>query len=152
LLPARLILPFVLVAACRTDPSVAPDASGASSISPGASSPPTPGSASDFGTAQSARPLSARAVRELALDTAAHSTEIDKVLPGHAPIRTESDSYLLVAAEPSAPLDQVISLTHDTVTALLHGPVEHRPERAFTVWVFATPERQSSCGLIASRA
>jgi len=83
--------------------------------------------------------LSARGAKDLADDLAAHAREIDLVLPHHAPVITESDTFLIVAAEPSAPVAAVTQVVHDTVAALFHGPFTHRPERAFIVWVFATP-------------
>jgi hypothetical protein len=49
--------------------------------------------------------------------------------------------FLLVAGEPSAPIDAAEKVVHDTVTALFHGPLAHRPDHATLVWVFADPER-----------
>lgn len=132
----RALLPIVLLAACQSAPSGTAALGSASPVVLGA---PEAGPAPDFTSMESVRPLSPRAARELALDVAAHMTEIDSALPGHAPVRTESDSFLLVPAEPAAPLEAATQVVHDTAAALFHGPLVHRPERAFTVWIFATP-------------
>jgi hypothetical protein len=132
----------LVLAACRsTEESGARDAACRSTLPLAAadSAETSVQAGPDFTPSTTARPLSPRGARELALDVAAHTAEIDKALPGHAPIRTESDSFLLVAAEPSTPIDAATQVVHDTVAALFHGPLTHRPSRAFTVWVFATP-------------
>ena len=148
--PALPVL--ILLAACDAPPastsaaatatltaSAAPTPSALASTS--ASSPPT-APLPDFSPApapSSAPPLSPRGVRERQLDFDAQSARIDRALPHHLPIRTEDGTFLIVAAEPSAPLDAAAAVVHDTVTALFHGPFAHRGERAFVVWVFSNP-------------
>lgn len=65
-------------------------------------------------------------------------------LYGRMPTRTVDGMFLLVAAEPSAPLDGAEKLVHDTVTVLFHGPFAHRTDQAILVWVFDSPDRYRS--------
>jgi hypothetical protein len=136
---------LLLLAACDAPPSTtstAPTSTPTSTPSsapspalPDFSPPPAP---------SSAPPLSPRGLAERQLDFASQSARIDRLLPHHLPIRTEDGTFLIVAAEPSAPLDAAAAVVHDTVTALFHGPFAHRGERAFIVWVFSNPAHYAS--------
>jgi len=48
------------------------------------------------------------------------------------------DTFVLVAGDRSAPLDEAVTTVHAAVQSLWHGDLQHRPTRAATVWVFAS--------------
>jgi hypothetical protein len=152
----RIPLLLVALAACNAPPSgpataasETPTAPPPVSASPSATASPirVAAVAPDFSpppAPSSAPPLSPRGLAERQLDFDAQSARIDREVPHHLPIRTEDGTFLIVAAEPSAPLDAAASVVHDTVTALFHGPFAHRGERAFVVWVFKDPTHYGS--------
>ncbi|HEY3821361.1 MAG TPA: hypothetical protein VGL81_29545 [Polyangiaceae bacterium] len=138
----RRLLPSALLAAlfaCNgdADPPVAavhaaPSASSSTALSspsvstsPSPSPPPTP-----------APPLSPRRAAALAADVAARSADLRSSLGPSARIQTVADLFILVARDPSAPLDAVASLIQRAVDALYAGPFSHRPDRSVVVWVF----------------
>jgi hypothetical protein len=161
--PSSTLIPLFL-AACRAPPSPSSDPSAStlspssasstlSAVSPSSASAPPP-FAPDFlppPSPSSAPPLSPRGRLELQHSLDDHSSTVALALPDHslalparAPasrVHIEDSTFLLVAGEPRAPLDAAAAVASDTITALFHGPLAHRPERAFIVWLFATPER-----------
>ena len=139
------LLLLLIVAACREAPSdqaPAPPASATSSASAAPSAQATV--APEFTPAtspSSAPPLSARRQRLLDDDLDQKKREIAHTAYARMPQRTVDGMFLLVAGEPSAPIDAAEKVVHDTVTALFHGPLAHRTDHATLVWVFADPER-----------
>jgi hypothetical protein len=82
-----------------------------------------------------AHPLSERAVHALSLDMLQRTNDaFEGNYPG-PPHATVEDTFLLIAGEPSAPLDAAVELTRDEVSALWHGPFAHKPEKSVVVWV-----------------
>jgi hypothetical protein len=82
-----------------------------------------------------ARPLSARGAHELSLD---HMRRFNDAILGQYPgprHETVEDTFILISGEPNAPFDDALKVTRDTVNALWHGPLLHRPEQSVVVWI-----------------
>jgi hypothetical protein len=126
-----------LLAACQGSPAPtpAPPASAsaaAATAAPSASSAPIDESV--------AKPLSERGARELKDDMLTRMQRANQFGFEFNPDPrklVEEDTFLLVAGDKSAPLDEAAAQLHKTVEALWHGPMLHRPELGVTVWVFA---------------
>ncbi len=139
------ILLILIVAGCREAPSDQAPAPPASETS----SPSSVGSSQaavlpDFTPAtspSSAPPLSARRQHLLDEDLEQKKLDVAHSAYGRMPTRAVDGMFLLVAGEPSAPMDAAEKGVHDTVTALFHGPLAHRPDHATLVWVFDSPDR-----------
>lgn len=56
---------------------------------------------------------------------------------GGGRMKVVDDTFVLVAGEPSAPLDDAAATVHAAVQSLWHD-LSHRPTRAAVVWVFAS--------------
>jgi hypothetical protein len=51
------------------------------------------------------------------------------------------DTFLIVAGEDSAPIDQAADVVHATVQAMWSGPMVHRIDLAVRIWLFATRKK-----------
>ena len=132
------IVGAALLAACQGAPAPAP--SPAPSVS-AATSAPAAASASAAPVDQSvAKPLSERGARLLESDMHLRMERADQFgfqfNPDPRKI-VEEDTFLLVAGDKSAPLDEAAAQVHRTVEALWRGPFFHKPEAGVTVWVFS---------------
>jgi len=128
----------VLLAACQGAPAPAP--APAPSVS-AATSAPAAASASAAPVDQSvAKPLSERGAHALAVDVSTRASQagtLAKPLNPNPRVVTVEDTFVLVAGDASAPLDEAVAQVRQTVEALWHGPFFHRPEEGVTVWIFS---------------
>jgi hypothetical protein len=139
------ILLLLIVAACDQTPSDQAPAP-AASATPSASSVPSTSAAvlPDFTpptSPSSAPPESAGRQHLRVEDLEQKKLDLSHSSYARMPTRAVDGMFLLVAAEPSAPMDAADKGVHDTVTALFHGPLAHRTDRAVLVWVFDSPDR-----------
>jgi hypothetical protein len=137
-----------LLAGCQGAPGPAP--APASSASAAASGPAASASASSSAAPideSVAKPLSPRGAHALGLDIYDRQTQATTLARKYNPdprVVVVENTFVVVAGDPSAPLDQAVAQVQQTTEALWHGPFFHRPEEGVTVWVFgnrATYER-----------
>jgi len=86
-----------------------------------------------------ALPLSPRGTEHLAADLA---RRLGDALQGSDPAPahvTVDDTFVVIAADPAAPLDAAVSATQQTVDALWHSVFQHRPETAVVAWIASSP-------------
>lgn len=135
------IVGAALLAACQGAPGSAPapgpsvSASAAAAV---ASIPAASASAAPIDESV-AKPLSPRGAQELAVDLARRKDAARGIATKLNPdphVVVVEDTFLLVAGDPSAPLDEAAAHVRQTVEALWHGPMFHRPEDGVTLWVF----------------
>jgi hypothetical protein len=83
-----------------------------------------------------APPLSERGAHALSIDLMQRFNDaIEGRYPG-PPHETVEDTFVVISGEPSAPLDEAVKVTRETVDALWHGPFfAHKPERSVVAWV-----------------
>jgi len=132
---AALVLPGCQSPATTTTATM-PD--GAVPIATTATSAAAPEAGPD---AAGAPPLSARRAGQLAatlhdfLDYSPRAVyPVDK-------LKEVDDTFLVVAGEDSAPLDQAADVVHATAQAMWSGPMVHRPDLAIRIWLFATRKK-----------
>ncbi len=113
-------------------PSMTPTAAPAPSASVTAEAIPPP--------PDIAPPLSERGAQALSIDLMQRFNDaIMGRYPG-PPHETVDDTFVVVSGEPSAPLDEAVKVTRETVDALWNGPYfAHRPERAVVAWIVSSP-------------
>ncbi len=127
------VVVLLLLAACGcggTAPGATPAADAAPSPSQTASAtPPAPD------VPHGAPPLSERGSQALSIDLMQRTNDaFDGRYPG-PPHATVDDTFAVISAEPSAPLDAAVQATKETVDALWRFPFAFRPEKAVVVWV-----------------
>lgn len=84
-----------------------------------------------------AKPLSDRLARKLARSASDSSGYAYRYVfqYGGGKMQTVDDTFVLVAGEENAPLDDAAKMVHETDETLAHD-LAHRPTHAATVWVF----------------
>jgi hypothetical protein len=101
---------------------------------------PTLAAAQDAGPDPSlAKPLSERLAAKLALsvgDSVGYSARYVFEFGGGR-MKVVDDTFVLVAGDRSAPLDDAVTTVHAAIQSLWHD-LSHRPTSAATVWVFAS--------------
>jgi hypothetical protein len=128
-----------LLAACQGSPAPAP-APAPSATAAVASAPAASASAAPIDQSV-AKPLSERGAHALAVDVAHLQGQLPTLATKYNPnprVVTEEGTFVLVAGDPSAPLDEAAALVHKTVEALWRGSFFHKPEAAVSVWVFGS--------------
>jgi hypothetical protein len=82
-----------------------------------------------------AAPLSERRAHALSIDLMQRTNDaFDGRYPG-PPSAVVDDTFVVIAGDPSAPLDDAAKVTRETVDALWQGPFVHRPDTAVVLWV-----------------
>lgn len=131
-----------LLAGCQGAPSSgpppAPSVSASAAAAAAAAIPAASASAAPIDESV-AKPLSPRGARALAADVKQRQADAAYYAKKYNPdprIVTVEDTFVLVAGDASAPLDEAAAQVKQTVEALWHGPLFHRPEEGVIVWVF----------------
>lgn len=131
---------LLVLTACRASPSSGEhDARPARVTADAAPSAAVVMDASPAAAGSSAPALSARGQGVLQRSLDDRTALVGRVVRGHPATRVVDGTFLLVAGERDAPLEAATKVAQDTVTALFHGALGHRSERAFVVWVFGKP-------------
>jgi hypothetical protein len=85
--------------------------------------------------------VSERRAHELSIDLMQRTNDaFDGNYPG-PPSAVIDGTFVVIAGDPSAPLDDAVKVTRETVDALWRGPFVHRPDEAVVVWVSSSQAR-----------
>jgi hypothetical protein len=91
--------------------------------------------------AAGAPPLSERRARQLAGTLSDFFSYSPRYVYPVDKSKEVDDTFLVVAGEDSAPLDQAADVVHATAQAMWSGPMVHRPDLAIRIWLFATRKK-----------
>lgn len=142
---ATLILASVAALACDQPSAPAPTPAAPASASAVASSAASTAASSALPSAPGAAPadplalipLSARGEHELQASLSS-ALEIATTLWPKPEPKVVFDTFVIAGGDPKAPVDETAHLAQQMVDALYAGPLQHRPEAAVHVMVFAS--------------
>ncbi len=113
-----------------------PTAPGAAPPTPSAPAPSASVVADAAPRAPGAPPLSERRAHVLSIDLMQRTNDaFDGRYPRPAERARVDDTFVVIAGDPAAPLDDAVKVTRETVDALWRGPFVHRPDLAVVLWV-----------------